>query len=199
MRGVPIGPAGAHGLPWITVPQPGSRDAPMAINIDRERLRESEYAFRAVRRRFPKALGLVVGDVAIWATKIETQLNIVKGVVQRGATFPSLARLAAHAALRPSTIALTETLARLHPVLGPVLLGLVWLNWHDEAELRANLDAMDVDAVKAILGRFEKSDGVLTAIRLTQMSGDGLRPRLLQLIGEFALLEFALHWQCTRT
>jgi hypothetical protein len=182
LRGIPTGPMTPTGLPWITRPRLMSAEKPTFLRVDRERLRASEFGRNTARRRFPKALPRLVGDVDVWSARTDTQFNVLKRVIHEGAAFPGLADLVRLSGLRRSVERGVLSRANAEPRLSEVLAALVWLHWHDEAAMLVAMAALPTRAVLAVLDRV---DGPLSvALELVQLAADRAPVHLFNLIAD---------------
>lgn len=176
LRGIPLGQPGDGRLPWRTVPRLQSPDAAATLGIDRERLRAAEFARNTARRRFPKALPRVVGDVDAWSARIDAQLDILKRCVHAGAAFPHAVELIRLAGFRASLERQLLERLDLEPDLAPLFGALVWFNWHEPSELLAELGRIPVAAIRQVMRRVEAPLPI--ALLLVQLAA-GARPAYL--------------------
>ena len=190
LQGVPL-ELTATGVLWATLPRPGSRARSEILTVDAERLRRTEFGRNAARRKFPKALAGVVGDVTAWSERTDAQLSMLKRSVHEGAALPDLPQLMDAAKLRRSTVKALTALVRNTPALTQLLAGLIWLHWDDEEQLIIALGAIDTPALALVLDRCSGRDGLIAAHRLVQLAVDGAPPALLQLIGDRRLWDVA--------
>ncbi|MCP3915270.1 MAG: hypothetical protein GY711_06925 [bacterium] len=95
--------------------EPGG--APVDIEVDRERLRSSSHGLRGARRKFPRALARVVGDVDAWSAGVERRIELLKAAVHEGAPLPDARTLSALSG---------RTIDRMPPDLTAPLLWALW-------------------------------------------------------------------------
>ncbi|MGE0707252.1 MAG: hypothetical protein AB7N76_16425 [Planctomycetota bacterium] len=135
LRGFPAaatsaeGAADPHPLAWFVV---APHAPPERVVLDRGRLREARFALRSLRRRFPRALADVVGDVDAWQARVERRLDRVAAVLHEGAGWPGTDVLLAAA---PKDVrGRARRLSALSGLRG-LIAALVW-TWGDEDPAR---------------------------------------------------------------
>ena len=98
LRGFPVASRGASVM-WLCRPSGSASPEQLAREIDREALRAAAQAKNAIRKRFPRALPRVVGDVEAWNAAIEARFDLLKACVHDGALLPTLAAVLATSGL----------------------------------------------------------------------------------------------------
>lgn len=93
LEGYPLGqergePGEAGRVRWRAYGTLEPGGPPVDIDVDRERIRASTYGLRGSRRKFPRALPRVVGDVDAWTAGVERRLEFLKAAVHDGAPLP---------------------------------------------------------------------------------------------------------------
>ena len=193
LRGLPLAGETAP-LQWLTVPRLGRHAQHTTLEVTRELLRVTEYSRNAARRKFPKALGRVVGDVEAWSARIDAQLRLLKGVVHADAHLPNLEALLEAANFRRPTAVQAVSLAKRRPAIVPIITGLVWLHWHDEADMAAALDIIrdHGDALESLLRCLEGPEGLVFVQRCIQLLVEGCDPALIEFLADRRIWEVPL-------
>lgn len=186
LRGFPIKQCDNGELEWQTLPRAGSRSRPQVLRVTRERLRRTEYGRNTVRRRFPRAIGEVVGDVDAWTVRTNAQLAVLKASIHAGADLPSLPALVEHYAPRRATRRKIMALAEQEPGLAPLTVALVWMHWLDEEALALGIEnlASFRQPVTAVLGHLGPDDGRRIALQCLQLVDDKRGAALLDLLAD---------------
>ena len=186
LRGFPIKLHGNGEVDWQTLPRAGSRSRPQVMRITRERLRRTEFGRNTVRRRFPRALGDVVGDVEVWTARTNAQLAMLKASLHGGAELPCLPALVEQYAPRRSTSRKIMALRQRHPELTPLATALAWMHWLDEEALSVSLDNLATfrQPLVALLGHLGPDDGRRIALQGLQLADDKRGAALLKLLAD---------------
>ncbi len=184
MRGFPLENNAGDAPAWMTLPRLGSSAAPEQLTITREHLRRAEFGRNGARRKFPKALVRVVGDLDVWSSRTDAQLAILKDVVHNRTPYPKLSRLLDATGARTS---LREAIARLtgaHKSAGPVVACLVWVHWQDEAALSSSLKILNDNAenLMSLHCRLDEPQASLAVLKCIQLLEDGADTSVLDLI-----------------
>lgn len=186
LHGLPAAKASDGTLTWTVLPRAGRGDVPEQIRIDRELLRRTEYGRNALRRRFPRALPKIVGDVDAWTIRTDQQLEILKAIIHDGADFPDLdALLTLYGPRRQIRQRITH-LAQRSPTLAVFATRLLWLHWHDEDRLARILPVLDANqhALARLTERLDGSDAIVTGLLCLYLFEDRVMGRYLDLIAD---------------
>lgn len=184
LQGFPTSVPDKDGIGWRTLPRPGGPERAAMLTVDRERLRQTEYARNAARRRFPVALARVVGDVPDWSARIDARLVILKHAVHDGAPMPGLRDLAAARDQRAPGMRRLLALVQQRAAFAPIATALTWLTWDDADQLARMLEAPEASELVVLLDRLPEPDGTVTALRLLQLAAGGVDRSLLRFLSE---------------
>jgi len=156
LQGFPMGPAKDQGLPWHVVPMPGREPAHDLI-IDRDRIRRTGMALKAIVHRFPRALPRLVGDVVTWQKAFGDRLELLKGAINSGDPLPGLAGLLEYAGYGSQLNRRMRVLVQ--GSLADVVHSLAWIYWGDKAGLVKALEWLDsTDILVPVLKRLPAKD-----------------------------------------
>ena len=171
LRGFPTGEGAETGLGWITIPRLGSGGKPSALRVNRDLLRQTEFAVNAAERRFPDALSQVVGDVDAWRRRNARQLQFIKAAVHTGRELPDLDTLLRVTGARRAVVARVSQLIGGWNALEPLIASLLWLHWHDEVGFAAALVAMERQpgSLAGLLRHLERGEALACAVQCVQL------------------------------
>jgi hypothetical protein len=194
LRGFPVEGETGTPLKWTTIPPLGRHAQHSTHEVTRDLLRGTEYSRNTARRKFPRALTLVVGDVDTWSARIDAQLEVFKAVVHTAAPLPSLRTLLDAANVRRATAMYATSLAEQRPTHVPVITALAWMHWHDETELVAALDVIrdHGNALESLLSRMKGLDGLIFVQRCIQLLAEGGDPALVEYLADPRIWEVPL-------
>ncbi|MEJ2117878.1 MAG: hypothetical protein P8Y36_08250, partial [Alphaproteobacteria bacterium] len=193
LRGFPL--AGeTESLQWFTVPRLGRHAQQTTLDVTRELLRATEYNRNAARRKFPRALPRVVGDVDAWSARVDAQLRLLKDVVHKAERLPELEALLEAANFRRAAAVQAVSLAERRPAIAPIITGLVWLHWHNEAEMAAALDIIQdhSDTFESLLWCMDGPEGLVFVQRCIQLLTEGCDPALIEFLADRRIWEVPL-------
>lgn len=131
---------------WQVVGQDRGRNDPIIV-LDRSRLRASQYALRAIPRRFPKALPRRFQSTERWQRSLRQKLDPLGKFIHESTSLPHWSELSQPAPVIDRAQSLVQRLPRLEPLLHAVF----WTYWNDVKSARAAL---------AFLERFEATFGL---------------------------------------
>jgi hypothetical protein len=186
LRGFPAGRPDGSGAPWMTAPRLGSPDRREKLVVSRELLRRSEFCRNAAPRKFPRALGRVVGDVDEWSAQIEKRLKWLKEAVHSGKNLPEPAQLLEDAGTRRVIAGRVAGLVGRGEGLSGAMAGLVWVHWGDEAAFAAALSKIEqhAGAIESIAGRLGGAEGVALALQCVELLVGGGAEGLVGLLAD---------------
>lgn len=186
LRGFPIKQYDNGEVDWQTLPRAGSRSRPQVLRVTRERLRRTEFGRNTVRRRFPRALGEVVGDVEAWTARTNAQLGVLKETIHAGAELPRLQALLDRYAPRRATSRRIMALAEQESALAPLASALAWMHWQDERALAASIDSVATfqEPLTALVVHLGPQHGRLIALQCLQLVEDKRGAALLELLAD---------------
>ena len=175
LRGYPEPAESQQDVVWITLPQSGSAKSSERLIVDPERLRKAEYTRNAARRRFPKALPEIVGNISEWTRHTDVRLTILKDAVHRQKPTPGLHKLMQSAGLRRSVTERIATLRRREKRLDPLLTALVWCHWETLDELETSIAVVEahVDPISRIFDHCDRGPAVAHALTCIELVATG--------------------------
>ena len=186
LRGFPFDSSEPESVGWMVLPRLGNRSADDQRHVDRERIRQAEFARNAALRRFPQALPRLVGDVELWKQRTDAQLEILKGAVHERKPLPDLADLLSATGLRRSVRERANGIAAAGLDLKRLVVAAAWAHWGNESELRETLNLIERHQLELIglLTRLDRPDGSRYALHCLQLLADGCPPAFLQRLSD---------------
>lgn len=186
LRGFPLDAAEKGCLEWMSLRPLGGRADGTHINIDRERIRRTEFGRNAALRRFPNALPRVVGDVDRWKRRTDLQLEILKAAVHDHTPMPGLSDLLAASVSRRSVRDQAHEIAAHGPAFKRLCTAAVWVYWSSETDLRTALDLMHQyrSELSVLLQHLVGAAGTRCALQCLQLIADGCPPAFLRLLAD---------------
>jgi hypothetical protein len=183
LRGYPLrAESGPGQVAWMAFPHETSRAEVRELRVTRELLRSSTFALNRARRRFPRALPRVVGDVELWARGVERRLELLKRAVHEGEELPPLADLLHVAETNKGARRVIRAAAR-RRALRPVVDALFWIHWGESEALSEA--ARIVDAREAgLLTILEESGDLLLTLRCVGLAGEDYAQGVLGLVSD---------------
>jgi len=186
MDGYPVDamPA-AGGVAW----QPIVAGGGAVIHVDRDYLHRANYAIKKLRRRFPRALPKIVGDVDAWAASRVAVLETLKPAVHRAeALAATLFQIGGPFASETRKAAMR--LGSRHPALADVVAAVSWTSFGDDKRAVETLAWMTEWApqlttlVQGIGPDVDARYAVLTLWALSRAEGPGRTACLVRTMGE---------------
>lgn len=192
LRGFPI--EGNNELQWMILPRLGRHAQCETLAVTRDLLRNTEYSRNAARRKFPRALTQVVGNVDDWSARIDVQLELLKAAIHSAASMPTIEVLLDAADVRRATIRQAMSLVRSQPALTSVVTGLVWLHWHNKIELEKALHAVQHhnNALESLLNWQKEMSGLVLVQRCIQLLTDECNNVLIDYMADRRIWEVPL-------
>ncbi|MGI9426854.1 MAG: hypothetical protein ACR2PA_26995, partial [Hyphomicrobiaceae bacterium] len=186
LRGFPTHRDRNGEIVWQVLPRVGSRSQSEVLHVTRERLRRTEFGRNTVRRRFPRALRDVVGDVEAWTARADELFAILKAVVHDGGELPDWQALLAAYAPRRSIRTQIGAIVDSDRTLAPLITSLLWIHWFDARSFAAALDNLEAhrQPISGLLERLEHDHGQLPALQCLQLVDDRRGSKLLALLAD---------------
>jgi len=161
--------------------------------VDRDRIRSTSFALKAIVHRFPRALPQLVGDVNTWWKAFSDRLKLLKAAIHRSDPLPDLPALLEYAGYGSQLNRRMRVLAQ--GSLAEIAYSLIWIHWCDETGLVVALDWLEsADTLAPVLERLPAKERLTFALRCCSLGPEmpDLHTRFLRYLADSRVWEVPL-------